>query len=153
MVSGNEDAGSAQRALAAGADGFLSKPVSAEALLAALRPDEPPAEDAAVPALARLDEDGAVVVDPAWREQYPAFLLAQRDTVQALEEALAAGDRERLRFLPHRSSGSLAMMGLVRAARENRRLQAEALHASREALHARLAWLREHLGGLRIAAA
>jgi signal transduction histidine kinase/ActR/RegA family two-component response regulator len=151
MVSGNEDPASAQRALDAGADTFLAKPVSAEALLSALRPEEPAGDEPAVPALARLAEDGAVIVDPAWKDHYPAFLGAQRETVQAMESALAAGDRERLRFLAHRASGSLAMMGLDRAARENRRLQAEALHASRETLHARLAWLRDHLGALRIA--
>jgi two-component system sensor histidine kinase EvgS len=151
MVSSNEDPASAQRALDAGADTFLAKPVSAEALLSALRPEEPAGDEPAVPALARLAEDGAVIVDPAWKDHYPAFLGAQRETVQAMESALAAGDRERLRFLAHRASGSLAMMGLDRAARENRRLQAEALHASRETLHARLAWLRDHLGALRIA--
>jgi signal transduction histidine kinase/ActR/RegA family two-component response regulator len=151
MVSGNEDPASGQRALDAGADTFLAKPVSAEALLSALRPEEPAGDEPAVPALAHLAEDGAVIVDPAWKDHYPAFLGAQRETVQAMESALAAGDRERLRFLAHRASGSLAMMGLDRAARENRRLQAEALHASRETLHARLAWLRDHLGALRIA--
>jgi signal transduction histidine kinase/CheY-like chemotaxis protein len=151
MVSGNDDPGSAQRALDAGADSFLPKPVAAGALLAALRADEP-AANAQVPALARLGDDGAMIVDPAWTAQYPAFVQAQRETVQAMEHALATGDRERLRFLAHRASGSLAMMGLDRAARENRRLQAEALHASREALDARLAWLRDHLQALRIAA-
>lgn len=150
MVSGNDDPGSQQRALAAGADAFLPKPVSAEALLAALVAEEA-AAGAQPSALARLGDDGTLVVDPAWTAKYPGFLRAQRDTVEAMERALADGDRERLRFLAHRASGSLAMMGLDRAASENRRLQAEAPNASRESLAARIAWLREHLATLRIA--
>ena len=166
MLSGNDDDASASRALSAGADRFLVKPVSRETLLSTLQdleaelagreravPAAPAAKAAAredVPELASTPEDEVVVVDPEWLEVFPGFVRSQRDTVEAMARALAAGDREDVQFLAHRAFGGLASMGLHWAARQSRVLEQEALQGPMEELEPRIAALREHLRKVRI---
>jgi signal transduction histidine kinase/DNA-binding response OmpR family regulator len=154
MLSGNDDEASAARALAAGADRFLVKPASREALLATLRdlessaPAAPAAHD--VPSTAA---DELVLIDPEWMEVFPGFVQAQRATVEAMAQALAAGDRGQVQFLAHRAYGGLASMGLAWAARQSRVLEQDAASAPVEELAGRIAALREHLGKVRVEAA
>lgn len=159
MLSGNDDAASAQRALQAGADRFLVKPVSREALLSALREleaglaaREPAATGRGLEPASR-PEDELVVVDPEWMEVFPGFVRSQQDTVEAMARALAAGQRDDLQFLAHRAFGGLASMGLHWAARQSRILEQDALEAAPEQLQQRITALREHLGRVRIATA
>ena len=167
MVSGNDDEASAQRALQAGADRFLVKPVSREALLAALRALEatkpvvptspaplqadlfqPPA--ALVAHGAPRAEDEQVVIDAEWAEVFPGFLQMQRETADGMAAALAAGRRDELRFLAHRAYGALGAMGLHWAARQSRLLEHGAAADSGEELAQRVSELRRHLDRLRI---
>jgi signal transduction histidine kinase/CheY-like chemotaxis protein len=166
MLSGNDDGASAARALAAGADRFLTKPVSRELLLSTLRELE--AERAGwergdavrglgdgameVPGLARVKDD-IVVVQPEWIELFPGFVLSQRDTVEAMARALAAGDREDVKFLAHRATGGLATMGLQWAARQARMVEHGALHAPSTELGPAIEALRRHLKDVRIESA
>jgi signal transduction histidine kinase/CheY-like chemotaxis protein len=167
MVSGNDDEASAQLALEAGADRFLVKPVSREALLSTLRElemeraaQEPPSRNfedsvapAAPPGLESTAADEIVVIDPEWMEVFPGFVRSQRDTVEAMARALAAGDREDVQFLAHRASGGLATMGLHWAARHSRVVEQDALDAPPEELEERIVALREHLRKVRIESA
>ena len=97
--------------------------------------------------------DEQVVVDPEWVEFFPDFMQVQRETLEAMAQALADGDRARVRFLAHRATGGLATMGLQWAARQSRGLEREALQAQPQALERRIASLREHLGKVRIESA
>lgn len=164
MLSGNDDEASAARALAAGADRFLVKPVSREALLEALRELEegspvdvaPGQQEVAGPALHDREAhpgDDVVVVDPEWAEVFPGFVRSQRETVEGMARALAAGSRDEVQFLAHRAFGGLASMGLQWAAAQCRVLESGALEAPSEELHRRIDALREHLGRVRIEAA
>jgi len=164
MMSGNDDEDSAARALAAGADRFLVKPVSRERLLAALRELEfarpvapasaqgnlfrPPA--AASPADTPRAVDEQVVIDAEWAEVFPNFLQLQREAVDAMAAALAAGRRDELRFLAHRTYGALGAMGLHWAARQSRLLEHGATEAGLPELQQRVQALRAHLGRLRV---
>jgi signal transduction histidine kinase/DNA-binding response OmpR family regulator len=157
MVSGNDDEASAARALAAGADRFLVKPVSRETLLSTLRELEgelQAQERSAQPAVTRpatgSPDDEVVVVDPEWIEVFPGFMRLQRETADAMARALAAGDREDVQFLAHRAFGGLATMGLHSAARQSRAVEQDALHASKEELEQRIDALREHLRKVRV---
>jgi CheY-like chemotaxis protein len=169
MLSGNDDEASAERALAAGADRFLVKPVSREALLSTMRELETELHVAdranpeagftdsgnllPKPELTSTPEDEIVVVDPEWVEVFPGFVRLQRDTVEAMARALAAGDREDVQFLAHRATGGLATMGLHWAARHSRVVEQDALEASPEELDERITALREHLRKVRIESA
>ncbi|MGV3570841.1 MAG: response regulator [Ramlibacter sp.] len=164
MLSGNDDEASAQRALRAGADRFLVKPVSRDALLATLRELEvglaqaeaasgTGAAPGAAADLGSSPADEIVVVDPEWMEVFPGFVRSQRDTVEAMARALASGDREDLQFLAHRATGGLGSMGLHWAARQSRIVEQDALHASSPELERRIVALRHHLGKVRIESA
>lgn len=159
MLSGNDDEASVRRAREAGADRFLVKPVSREALLAALRELEGlplPAAGApprpGTPELAWRAHDEVVRVDPEWLEFFPEFMRSQRETVEAIARTLAAGDREDVRFLAHRATGGLATMGLAWAARLCRSVEKDALVAGADDLERRIQALREHLRQVRVEA-
>lgn len=166
MLSGNDDAASAERALQAGADRFLVKPVSREALLSTLRELEdgapgreratapPPLAPAAADGeLASRPEDEVVAVNPEWLDVFPGFVRSQRNTVEAMARALAAGDREDVQFLAHRAMGGLSLMGLHWAAGQSRAVEQDALQAPPEQLARRIDALREHLKRVRIESA
>ncbi|QJW83395.1 response regulator [Ramlibacter terrae] len=164
MLSGNDDEASTQRALRAGADRFLVKPVSRDLLLATLRElDAGLAQSEAATVPGGLGVPGAdfqsspadeiVVVDPEWMEVFPGFVRSQRDTVEAMARALQTGDREDLQFPAHRATGGLGSMGLHWAARQSRIVEQDALHASSPELERRIVALREHLGKVRIESA
>jgi signal transduction histidine kinase/ActR/RegA family two-component response regulator len=170
MLSGNDDRASAKRALAAGANRFLVKPVSREALLSTLRDLElngsgpaplatGPAALSTMPAplgpatdLGGLPDE-VIVVDPDWMEVFPGFVQTQRNTVEAMARALAAGDREDVQFLAHRAAGGLAAMGLQWAAQQARTVERDAPRAAPETLERIIAGLREHLRNVRIESA
>ncbi|MDB5750288.1 MAG: hypothetical protein JWP65_709 [Ramlibacter sp.] len=162
MLSCNDDEASAARALRAGADRFLAKPVSRDALLATLGELEAGlAGQAAEPSgwgvsggdLAARPDDEVVVVDPEWLEVFPGFVRSQRETIASMAAALASGDREDLQFLAHRATGGLGSMGLHWAARQSRIVEQDALHASAGELQPRIEALGEHLGRVRIESA
>lgn len=170
MLSANDDEASAARALAAGADRYLRKPVSREALLAALRELEDEhreprpgaaaaagAVDAAsgvdlplelAPESARAAEE-VLRLPAAWVEAFPGYLQAQRRTLDAIAQALAEGDRENVRLLAHRACGALSLVGLHWAARECRALEQAAARETTAELEQRLAVVREHMGTVR----
>ena len=157
MLSGNDDDASVARALAAGADRFLVKPVNREALLSTLRELEDGLHDQAHDEMSTVraeipssPDDEVVVVDPEWVEVFPGFMRLQRETVDAMARALSAGDREDVQFLAHRAFGGLATMGLHWAARQSRIVEQDALHGAREELERRIDALREHLRKVRV---
>lgn len=169
MWSGNDDDAAASRAREAGADRFLPKPVSRDALVAAvqeLERGEPvraggeyaPSQAAALEAAARPEPgsgDVVILVDPQWKDflnVFPEFLRTQRDTVDAMARALGAGDREEVRFLAHRIRGSLLMMGVHWAARQSRMIEQGAAHAPAQEIERTIQGLRDYLQRVRFAA-
>jgi two-component system, sensor histidine kinase ChiS len=156
MMSGNDEEASVQRALDAGADRFLVKPVSRERLLSAVRELEfggLEAETQPPPVLAQPPEppgENKVFVEREWEEVFPEFLRLQRESVDGMARALAADAREDLHFLAHRAYGGLAAMGLDWAARQSRILERDALHAAADALLPRIQALREHLATVQV---
>lgn len=168
MLSGNDDEASHALALGAGADRFLVKPVSRERLLSTLRELEGglPLRDLAASgwgALAPIlpaevhqpssEADEIITVEPEWAEVFPDFVKLQRETVEAMARALAAGERQDVQFLAHRATGGLATMGLNWAARQARFVENNALEAADEELQLRIDSLQEHLGKVRMATA
>ena len=159
MWSGNDDQASLDRALATGADRFLVKPVSQDLLLATLRELEGgvPPQEAPVPVVPRAAEPPADVEDVVrvraeWVEIFPEFLRGQLETLDAMGRAVAAGDREQVRFLAHRAAGGLFTLKVNWAAYECRRIDEDALQAPPDDLARRIAALRRQLGTVRFVA-
>jgi signal transduction histidine kinase/CheY-like chemotaxis protein len=147
MLSGNDDAESERKALEAGADRFLAKPVAREALLAALRELDAPASGAAAPAAPPqpAQEDAVVRIDPEWIGYFPEFRRIQQENVAAMARALATGDRAQLAFVAHRAFGGLATMGLAWAATQTRFLEENARTLDESELTARVAVLQDYM--------
>ena len=152
MMSSNDDPGSIRRGLAAGSNRYLTKPFTREALLAVLReldtgappPTQPPPDDEPAPeALAR--PDAPVRVDGELLGEVPAFLASRQQMAAAMEEALAAGARERLRALAHRAAGGLALFGFQWAAWQSRQISLQAQDGEPAELAGLIEGLRAHL--------
>jgi CheY-like chemotaxis protein/HPt (histidine-containing phosphotransfer) domain-containing protein len=155
MMSGNDAEDATGRALQAGVDRFLAKPVSRERLMQALREletQQPAAAPATPPSAAPADAapDAPVQVDADWQDLYPEFLRLQREAVDGMAQALAGDDRAQLNFLAHRSFGALAAMGMDWAAAQSRALEHTALQAQREELERRIGALRDYLRTVRV---
>lgn len=156
MLSANDDEASAARGLAAGADRYLRKPVTREALLAALRELHDPqgeAGPAAGPPGAAASRDPSpeevLRLPTAWVEAFPGYLDSQRRTLDAMTRAVADGDRDSLRQLAHRACGALSLVGLHWAAAQCRALEEGAERGHAGELEQRITGVREHLGKVR----
>ncbi|HEY0904382.1 MAG TPA: PAS domain-containing protein [Marmoricola sp.] len=139
-LTASATAGEQERCLQAGMTGFLSKPVSVEALGRVLAeqlgdagaPAEPPAAVACEPVVepappsaqppvldARRLEDlvemGSAAV-PLVQRAIDNFVAAVEDHVEALRAALAASDASAVRAVAHRVKGSAANLGAARVA-------------------------------------
>ena len=158
MLSSNDDAASIQKCLAAGADRFITKPVSREALLATLRELDPrPHGGAASPVAATSPMSDAlpapgdeVEVDPDIAGQVDGFLDSRRQLAEGMARALAAGKREELRGLAHRAGGGLALYGFKWAAWQSREIEKGALQGDAEGLQAGVDALAQHLRTVRV---
>jgi two-component system, sensor histidine kinase ChiS len=158
MVSANDDASSLARAMAAGVDRYLRKPLDRDELLAVLSQLEDRAAPAhaggsSPPPAAAIDGEGPpdeiAVIDAAWAEAFPHFLQSQRNNLEAMARAVQAGQREQVELLAHRAIGSLSLMGLHWAASQCRIIEQGAPGAAVRDLEQRIGAVREHLARVR----
>jgi CheY-like chemotaxis protein len=103
--------GDRERCLAAGMDGYVSKPLSPEALYAAIEGEPgggPPPEPAALDesALARHFGDEELLRDVAG-----VFLESSVDWLADLKTAFQAGDAARIRLVAHTLKGAVGHFG------------------------------------------
>lgn len=152
MLSSHDDEATRQRALQAGCDHYLCKPVSKQVLLQTLSwvagqspaPPEPElraADGANRPDAAAAEHGNAgdagsapaadtgppdvetIEIDPDLIDRLPAFLQSRLELLAALETAAKAGDAEALRRHAHRLAGSLSLYGLHWAAAQCRDIE------------------------------
>ncbi len=152
-LSSHDDAATQTAALDAGFDQYLTKPVTRQAVYAALAhfgavsylPDD--AADGATDEVSPgIDGARDVVIDPDMRSMIGGFVESRVALLDGLERAITAGDRAELRRIAHQLSGSFALYGFNWAAAESRILETTAgdvdLAQARELVQA----FREHLG-------
>jgi CheY-like chemotaxis protein len=158
-LSSHDDDQTQQRALEAGFDAYLTKPVTRDALEGCIRRlhgragNAPPLaldDTPAAPAVAPPAESEADLTpfDDDLRELLPAFLVSRRELVEDMVEAMQLGDRDRLRRLAHRLAGSFAMYGLAWGAGHCRDIELAADQIDPVDLFARADALQLHIDRL-----
>jgi PAS domain S-box-containing protein len=130
-ASSHDDEATRLRALEAGFDAYLEKPVSADALRRLLADFFLAGEP--------------VHVDPDLRDLLPGFLRSRRELAAELAEAVEAGAAERARALAHKLAGSLLPYGFHWAARQGKMIEQRARENALQGLAAEVRALREHL--------
>ena len=130
-ASSHDDEATRLRALEAGFDAYLEKPVSADALRRLLADFFLAGEP--------------VHVDPDLRDLLPGFLRSRRELAAELAAAVEAGAAERARALAHKLAGSLLPYGFHWAARQGKMIEQRAGQNALDGLAADVRALREHL--------
>lgn len=149
-LSSHEDDETRARALAAGFDRYLTKPVTREVINEALLelnvligqalPAAAPAGPAAVPG-----PDEPVLVDPDVEPVLAEFLDSRRELVDAMLRAIDADDRAELRRIAHLLAGSFALYGFLWAGEQARWIERHFTEAGPGRLRELAAAMRHHL--------
>jgi CheY-like chemotaxis protein/HPt (histidine-containing phosphotransfer) domain-containing protein len=135
-MSSHDDESVRARILEAGFDGYLTKPVSPDALQRAL-------SECPVP-------QAAILVDADLKGLLPGFLEASRTMAGELAQAVAESDAERIRALAHKLAGNLMLYGFDWAAERCRMIERRAGENALAGLAAAAAQLRRHLDGVQV---
>lgn len=164
-LSSHEDEETRRRALAAGFDRYLTKPVTRELIHETLLEmdmligqDEAPADPSSVlpmppAAPARAAEPGmrdALVLDPDVEPVLAEFLASRRALVAAMAQAMDAGQRGEVRRIAHQLAGSFGLYGFGWAAAQCRFVEANFSDVDAGRVAALAAQLREHLDTVQI---
>lgn len=165
-MTANAMAGDRERCLAAGMDGYLSKPVNRDALQGVLARWLAQVDEPAVPARPMLgatdsNADGGEIVNHDIVEQLretmgedfegllEAYLNVSFAQLQELRDGLADGDFERIRIAAHTLKSSSANMGALGVAGLAKQLEHTASEAERGELEKLLDLLARELGRVR----
>lgn len=136
-LSSHEDADTRRRALDAGFDRYLTKPVTREAIQQAL-----------VELHQGLGD--VVVLDPDIAPVLAGFVASRRGLIDGLEAAGARGDRAELRRLAHQLAGSFGLYGFGWASECSRALEKGFESVTPEQVSEAAAQLRRHLDTVEI---
>lgn len=124
-LSSHEDDETRARALAAGFDRYLTKPVTRDVIHETLLElnmligeAAPPAAPRAIPATPGRDDP--VLVDPDVESVLAEFLDSRRQLIAAMHAAIDAGDRSELRRIAHQLAGSFGLYGFLWASEQSR---------------------------------
>ncbi|TWO70414.1 PAS domain S-box protein [Caenimonas sedimenti] len=136
-LSSHEDAETQQRALDAGFDRYLTKPVTREAIQQAL-----------VELHQGLGD--VVVLDPDIEPVLAGFVASRRTLIGELETAAGRGDRPEVRRLAHQLAGSFALYGFSWASECSRALEKDFESVSAQQVSESAEQLRRHLDTVEI---
>ena len=140
--SSNDDEASIRRALAAGCDHYLTKPVPRETLRKLLLGSPVPLEKKYEKEPAFSDP---VEIDVDLRPTLAAFFVSRREALDKLDSSLAQGQRAAAKRLAHKLSGSFSLYGFKWASAQCRLIHEAALSGDAAELAGIVALLRRHL--------
>jgi len=140
--SSNDDDASIRRALAAGCDHYLTKPVPRETLRKLLLGSPVPLEKKYEKEPAMSDP---VEVDVDLRPTLAAFFVSRREALDELDGSLAQGQRAAAKRLAHKLGGSFSLYGFKWASAQCRLIQESAQSGDAAELAGKVALLRRHL--------
>ncbi|RYX92493.1 MAG: PAS domain S-box protein [Comamonadaceae bacterium] len=148
-LSSHDDAATQAAAIQAGFDKYLTKPVTRQAIHAALAifaGDEAEYPDRAAGS-APVDADGAqdVMIDPDMQSMIGGFIESRLELLDALEAAAHAVDRSEIRRIAHQLAGSFSLYGFNWASAQSRVLETGAPDVEPEAVLRIVTAVREHL--------
>lgn len=156
--------GSSERALAAGCDQYLAKPVTRQTVHRVIRavansqslanmmvtsPFSQPLLDRGRDVGASAD--GLVMIDPDLRAALPGFLASRKAILEQMSAALAADDRAALRAHAHRLAGSLGIYGFNWASAQALQIERNAHSQDKQIAQGIIDALQRHLANGRIA--
>jgi signal transduction histidine kinase/DNA-binding NarL/FixJ family response regulator len=137
-MSAHDDPRIGTHCLEAGFDRFIAKPVTRDALRAALGAVAHPGPDQIV----RMDSDLELAL--------PGFLASRRALVEELALAIGEGRSEEARALAHKLAGGFALYGFSWASGHSRMIELRARDGALEGLMPEVVKLRRHLDHLRV---
>ena len=144
--SSHDDEATRERCARAGFDAYLPKPAPRERIHRLLLDAVAgrPLGEAAPPAPAAQAAD-PVLVDPDLAGVMVEFLATRRTLAETLAEAIARGERERVRLTAHKLAGSFALYGFRWAEAASRAIEREAPRGALGELARQCDALRAHL--------
>lgn len=161
-LSSHDDEDTCKRALAAGFDRYLSKPVTRDAIHAMLldlntligeaasaTPEQVPAPIRTRPAEA-APPSPVLVLDPDVEPVLQEFLASRRLLLDRLGDAMRRGERGEVRAISHQLAGSMALYGFGWASERSRWLEKNFSEVDEAQVRALAAQLREHLDTVEI---
>lgn len=128
VLSSHDDEETRARCLASGFDHYLTKPVTRDLIQQTLLDYSAAAQPAGLMALASPMQmaPSTVQIDPAIADLMTDFLASRHQILDAMAQAVVAGDREGLRRGAHQLAGSLAVYGFQWGADASRNLELQA---------------------------
>lgn len=128
VLSSHDDEETRARCLASGFDHYLTKPVTRDLIQQTLLDHSAAAQPAALSEAAPQVQaaPSTVQVDPDIADLMADFLASRHQILDAMDQAVLAGDREGLRRGAHQLAGSLAVYGFQWAADASRSLERQA---------------------------
>ena len=159
-LSSHDDEDTRRRALAAGFDRYLSKPVTRDAIHAMLLDlntligAEAPTTPAPAPIRTQPAEPPnpgqVLVLDPDIEPVLQEFLASRRVLLDRLGDAMRRGERGEVRAISHQLAGSMALYGFGWASERSRWLEKNFSEVDEAEVQALAAQLREHLDTVEI---
>jgi CheY-like chemotaxis protein len=148
--SSNDDPTIIQRALEAGCDRYVVKPIPRHVLWQLLTGQSPQVVHAPPSTAVTARSTDPVLVDADLRRAIPDFLASRRKLLDDMPAALAAGDRALFKRLAHRVAGSCALYGFTWAAAQADALENDAATGDLQQLLARAKTLRAYFDSVKI---
>ncbi len=152
VLSSHEDDETRDRCVAAGFDHYLTKPVTRDLIQKTLLDFVARSLGDSANGLEVDTGPATVVIDPEIFDLMDSFLLSRRQLLDAMDEAIASGDRDAFGRMAHQLAGSFALYGFQWASDLGKQLETASPSIDRALAAVQVQALRQHLQSVRLVA-